>query len=116
MQVILNLFFLFGLIFPTIAGIALLIWAKRKKWFYLLIAAAFFPVLLTLARATMSFVSGEEYLSKQPSMDPETSEAMRTMNRNAFTIVVSVGAICTAIPLILGGIGLLFKKNHETVK
>lgn len=114
MQVILNLLFLFGLIFPTIAGIALLIWAKRKKWFYVVIAVAFLPVILSLAWATPSFVSGEEYLRKQPSMDPEISEAVRTMNRNAFTITVSVGAICTGVPLVLGGIGLLFKKSRET--
>ncbi len=113
MEFILNLLFSLTLIFPTIASIALLIWAKRKNWFYLLIAAAFLPVVLTLARATMAFVGGEEYLSKQPNMDTEVLETLRTMNRNAFTTQVSAGAICTAVPLIRGGIGLLFKKNRE---
>jgi len=84
---------LFISIILTISGIALLIWSKRKAWFFVLVAAAFLPVLIALPAATFFFYSSEARLKKDPDISREAIEFFYRQNRNSFTLQVSLGAV-----------------------
>ena len=97
-------------------GIGLLIWAQRKKLFYTLVAIAFFPLIIAVADAVYRMVVFEiTYPKSGDRIDQVIWESFRSEVHSDAFIMMALGAAGTAFPLIIGGYGLLFKKNRGTV-
>lgn len=96
----------------TITGIALVIWAKKRKWLYVFVGLALFPLIIGLAGATFRFVRSDRLLAQYASeIGDENAARFRAEFRTEFLVMTGIGVAGTALPLAIGLGGLVFKKN-----
>ncbi len=94
----------------VLTSIALLFFAKQKKWLFIFAALTFFPLLIAVTDATYRMDRSEQALARVPELRNE-ADRFRSEIRMEFLITTGIGVIGTAVPLVLCGAGILFKKN-----
>lgn len=103
---------LFSSLVLSLTAIALAIWAKRRKWLFVVLVAALFPLIIALAGATFRYVRSERLLTQYAQQVGEDNAArFRAEFRSEFLITTGIGVAGTALPLIIGLGGLVFKKS-----
>ena len=107
---------LFSSFVLTIAAIALVFAAKRRKPFYVFIFLALLPLTIALAGATFRCIRSERLLAEYAEgIGPEWVAEHQARHRGEFLITTGLGAAGTALPLSIGLGGLIFKKEASSV-
>jgi len=91
------------------AGVWIVVASRRRKAVYLFLLVALLPLLLALLGTYLSLANVE----KAAAMFPEASAEIVTAARQEAWIPTYLGAVGTVIPLLIGVIGLVLKKDNQ---
>jgi Flp pilus assembly protein TadB len=105
--VVLGVILLAVILIPV--GVWIVIASQRRKPLYLFLMVALLPLLLALLGTYLSLANVE----KAAAMFPEASTEIVTAARQEAWIPTYLGAVGTVIPVLIGVIGLVLKKDSQ---
>jgi hypothetical protein len=117
---IIDFAFIFGAVFVGIllivVGVAMLFAARTRKFFFVYLAIALLPIILGLAGTGVRWYSAECLMSLN-EIEPSSEQAVEIRENllPEYVITVLIGAGSTSLPLLIGVLGLILKKNRAHV-
>jgi hypothetical protein len=117
---IIDFAFIFGAVFVGIllivVGVVMLFAARTRKFLFVYLAIALLPIILGLAGTGVRWYSAERLMSLN-EIEPSSEQAVEIRENllPEYVITVLIGAGSTSLPLLLGVLGLILKKNRPHV-
>ena len=90
-------------------GIWIAIAARTRKAIYFFLMLALLPLFLGLFGTALRFIKTERVLARYPGVG---AEVIAEVNRENW-IITYVGMVGTAVPVLIGVLGVTFKKEKE---
>jgi|GEM_PF-3433980 len=95
------------------AAIVMVIKARRRKPMYLLLGISLLPLVLALLGASWRIYRQERLLDDYPEVLADAASTYRQEFRREFLIMSTIGLAGTAIPFLIGVLGLVMKKSER---